>query len=111
MNKENPATLDLHDAIIESISLDFSTRTLKIYTNHYQSRKSSKRSKLIISFYKVANYSCLSDLESILDNSKSGNINSWSPAKGKGTTYIYLVEGCIQVAADNVEIDCEITNQ
>lgn len=111
MNKENPSTLDLHDATIESISLDFRTRTLTIYTNHYQSSESSKKEKLVINFYKVTSYSCLSDLESILDNSKSGNINSWSPATGKGTTYIYLVEGCIQVAADRVEIDREITSQ
>lgn len=91
---------DLHDAIIDGVEIDFNNHTAVIYIKYYKSDESANRINGNIKFSNVSfaaqNFS-ISDLDI---NKTAGNVSYWIPSANFGSTYIYLVQGYIQITSD-----------
>jgi hypothetical protein len=98
-------TVELHDAIIERVNIDFSAASVVIHIAYYQDHDSQQRVHAKLVFEGVELISGIADLNRLRQNSAAGNINYWRPSESGGTTYIYLVDGCIAVTAKAVRID------
>lgn len=95
--------VDLHDAVVAHINLDVESRILEVHINYYGGGERDRK-PAIIRFSKVISVSNVLDLEALRDNSSAGNINYWAPVQG-GVTYIYLVNGCIAILAEEIEFN------
>lgn len=96
--------IDLHDAIIENLSVNYSTKVVSIEVSYYPEPVHAKaRLKAKIMFSEVERINEISDLLDLADNRVAGNIAYWHPAQGHGTTYIYLMSGVIAITAFAVE--------
>lgn len=103
MNIIDVTSIDLHDAIIESIDINILDQSTKIRLKYYESTDAKERSSGVIAFRLVSAISGLLEFNALLDNSRSGNINHWTPSPASGTTYIYFLEGCLSVSANSIE--------
>lgn len=96
--------IELHDALLKKLQVNYVEKTAAIDIEFYETEQSSTRLGATIAFEKVANISHISDFNRLEINASAGNINYWVPAKNKGVTYIYLVDGCIAIDASIVSI-------
>ncbi|WP_185825796.1 hypothetical protein [Xanthomonas sp. SI] len=99
--------LDLHDAIIDRVSFEFGDCSIEVGLRYYKSSSSKERSVGRIVFIGVAFSSCSMDFLGIINNSRSGNINSWVPAVAGGGAYFYFVDGCLQIKSDEIKFFVE----
>lgn len=103
----NPLEVDLHDAIMEKILFGFSDGSLEICLRYYGDAFDKERVAAKILFKDVEFSSCVLDYLSLINNSRSGNINYWSPSLAGETTYIYFVDGFLHVKAKNIKFIVE----
>ena len=102
----NPDDLELHDAVIKRMSVDYEAGTLRIDMDYYPDPvSSSERAPLIILFSDVEKISGIADFVNLKDNSSAGNVSNWHPSTKSGTTYIYLTSGLLAVGAQSIEIE------
>jgi hypothetical protein len=101
----NPNEVELHDAILNSVDTDCSSKVVTINIELYAGKEDSNRKTACLVFENVESMSQIVSFDSLAANSKAGNINYWSPAKNSGTTHIYLVDGCIAVKAASVRVE------
>lgn len=100
----NPEDLELHDATIQGMAINYSERTVVLRLEIYADLHAKKRVAAEIRFSEVERLSDVSDFGSLADNRSAGNVTYWSPAAGYGTTYIYLSGGFIAITAQSVKV-------
>ncbi|WP_369915908.1 hypothetical protein AB8810_06765 [Xanthomonas sp. NCPPB 3005] len=99
--------LDLHDAIIDHVSFEFGDCSIEVGLRYYKTSSSKEREVGRVVFLGVAFSSCSMDFLGIINNSKSGNINSWVPGVAGADTYFYLVDGCLQIKSNEIKFFIE----
>lgn len=100
-----PCDLDLHDARIVAVAIDFRKRSIALRIEVYLDALQSKtRVHAEISFSKVERLSQVADLLELANHRAAGNIAYWHPAAGYGTTNIYLAGGIIAVTAKSLKV-------
>lgn len=95
--------IDFHDAVIEAIDISFSSRKLSLKAFAYGNDQTSKREPIVVSFSGISSTSLVADVHTIMDNSKSGNINQLVIDQKNKTAYIYMIEGIVSVKFDQIE--------
>jgi hypothetical protein len=98
-------SIELHDALVERINIDFLAASVTIYIAYYPSVEGEQRVRAKLIFEGVEAISQIADLTRLRKNAVAGNINCWRPSDAGGATYIYLVDGCIAVTAKVARID------
>jgi hypothetical protein len=86
---------DLHDARVDSLLIDFQKKTVTLDIEYYESESSTQRKKGSITFTEVSAVNQVLDLREVAANRKAGNVNYWQPAEKAGSTFVYLVHGCL----------------
>ena len=66
--------------------------------------RSPDRRAIEFTFLEVESITANADLDSLADNAFAGTVNHWHLAEGPGTSFFYLCEGYIAVAALSVPI-------
>ena len=97
--------IELHDAVVESVNIDFLAASITMRIAYYPNAESRQRSEAQLTFENVDSVSQIADLARLRQNRSAGNINYWRPSNADGVTYIYLVDGCIAVTAKTVRLD------
>jgi hypothetical protein len=97
-----PTELELHDAIIETWAVDFGRRELRVVLRAYIQPETSTRESVELVFEELKSFSCIADLGRLHDNERSGNVNYWVPSQDGGTTFIYVMDGCLAIDAARV---------
>ncbi|WP_162312954.1 hypothetical protein [Pseudoxanthomonas yeongjuensis] len=105
MNISDTNKIDLHDAIVEKMTISLLDRLVEIRVKYYSSGEAKARSSGVIIFTSVSSLSGILDFDSIADNSQAGNINHWNPCEKDGTTFIYFLDGCLSVTAGSIQFD------
>jgi hypothetical protein len=95
--------IELHDGLITGLQIDVIGKSVKIFIDFYPTIKASTREKIIMEFSDVESISQLMNISKINRNRSAGNINYWIPDEGS-TTYIYLIDGCIEIKAKTISI-------
>lgn len=100
-------SIELHDALLKKLEIDYVRNAAVVGIEFYESPDASSRKSALITFDGVRSISKICDLERMQKNARAGNINYWAPTRGKGTTYIYLVDGCMAITAQAVRFDIQ----
>lgn len=100
----NPEDLELHDATIQGMDVNYSERIVVLRLEIYADSHAKDRVAAEIRFSGVERLSDVSDFGSLADNLFAGNVTYWSPAAGYGTTNIYLAGGFIAITAQSVTV-------
>jgi hypothetical protein len=95
-------TIELHDALLKKMDIDYAAKTAKIDLEYYESRDDSKRKPLSIMFEGVKSFSQISNFGRLLKNASAGNVNYWHPYQNGDETFIYLSDGCIAITASKI---------
>jgi hypothetical protein len=93
---DDPERIELHDAVLQSMQIDYAKKTVLVEVQFYPDAQSSERKHASIFFEEVESVSQVVDIERLSSHASAGNINYWVPVR-EGTTYIYLSDGCIAV--------------
>ena len=101
----NISDIELHDAQIDSSTVDFVGRTITLGISYYATSNEKTRAEARLVFEGVQSISTIVSLEHLAKNRNAGNVNYWVPVSGSGTTYIYLVDGCIAVCAESLRVE------
>jgi hypothetical protein len=88
-----------HDSQIESVIVDAPLRTVLLRFSSYPSLKARERVSIEVAFEDVTSMSVVADLKQMEDNYAAGNVNHWHVAEGAGTSFFYLIEGCLTITA------------
>lgn len=88
-----------HDSQIDAIAIDVLCRTVTLRLSAYATEESPKRDAIEIVFRDVEQVQCIADLVKLGDNRSAGNITHWHIAHGPGSSFFYLIEGCLVVTA------------
>lgn len=99
----DPIQIELHDAVINGVHVDFVDKSMRIDVNFYFS--GAERRKGLIIFSGLSGFSASFDVRHLEDNSISGNVNYWVPAEGVGTTFIYFSHGYLSIAASGIDFN------
>jgi hypothetical protein len=91
--------INLHDAQISAVRIDYSKRTVSFDLAFYESEEAPRRTRAVLQFEGVVALSHMADFERLADNFKSGHVQYWVPQPGHGTTFIYLMDGAISITA------------
>ena len=97
-------SIELHDAVLLSLKVDYVERVTVVEINFYEDQKIRKRSSANIRFSNVKSISHIVDLRQLKVNAAAGNVTYWWPAVDK-KTYLYLAGGCLIVEAASVEFE------
>jgi hypothetical protein len=90
-----------HDAQLEAIAIDVLGRIVTLRLSSYPAQDARERDAIEIVFTNVEQVQSIADLVELEDNHSAGNVNQWHVADGAGTSYFYLIEGCLAVTAGN----------
>lgn len=97
--------IELHDALINKINIDFVTGVVMIDVSYYETSEACIRRPALIKFNGAKLISNLCDFQRLQRNAGAGNVNYWVPNNLGGVTYIYLVDGCIGILSESVEVE------
>jgi hypothetical protein len=95
--------VDLHDALLKNMVVDYKDKTISIFVDYYKSENDKERITAEIRFKGVEMLSQVSDTVEMERNAFAGNISYWIPSQGSGTTYIYLSQGFISVKSNDMQ--------
>jgi hypothetical protein len=95
--------IDFHDAIIDAIDISFSSRKLSVKAFAYGNDQTSKREPIVVSFSEISSVSLVADVDTIIDNSKSGNVNQLVIDRKNKAAYVYMIEGILSVKFEQIE--------
>lgn len=96
--------LELHDANLLGVVLDYVSRTADVRLAYYPSEQSPERVLGTLRFVDVSQFNHLADLDLLAEHSTFGNVNQWVSGERLGVSYIYLARGLITVTAASVEL-------
>jgi hypothetical protein len=99
--------IDLHDALLKSMAVDYAARSITISVDFYKGKDDRDRKPALIVFDGVESLSQVTDLKELKEHTSAGHISYWKPAQTDGTTYIYVAAGCIAVTAKSVQLKPE----
>lgn len=102
----NPKKVELHDARLIEMQTEYSTRVVTITVEFYLDPQATERTRARLIFEKVSALSQVAAFDRLAEHAGAGNINYWVPAQ-KGTTFIYLADGCLAVTAKSVRCELE----
>jgi hypothetical protein len=91
--------IDLHDAPLKNMAVDYAARSITISVDVYKSKNEREKMPALIIFDGVDSLSQLADIKELKEHTFAGHISYWKPTKTNGTTYIYLAAGCIAITA------------
>lgn len=111
---EDLERIELHDAVMTELSVDYRARTVTVLLDKriFARIEGSDvldygcdlgRAPCKIVFEGVASFNQISDLVEMERNAFAGTVNQWRPQSLPAKTYIHLVNGCIEVAANGIE--------
>jgi hypothetical protein len=100
----NPIDLELHDAVLNQLAVDFAGRSLTLFVDAYLGSDDKTRSTVEIRFTDVSDMSCMADFANLATNRRAGNINYWVPSAEGKASYIYLSDGCIAVKSAQIAV-------
>lgn len=104
MNIQKLDSIELHDAVIKGWSVDFESGVVRVEVAFFPDSKSAQRVPVCLVFEEVTSMSDILDLKKARSSRVSGNVNYWMPNEC-GTTYIYLIDGCVAITAKTVRIE------
>jgi hypothetical protein len=84
---------------MQSVMIDVPRRTVSLCFLSYPLEEASERVAIEVVFSNVTSVNTVADLLTLEDNYSAGNVNYWHIAEGPGTSYFYLVEGCLTITA------------
>jgi hypothetical protein len=90
-------TLELHDALIESTSIDYAGKRVSLVLALYERAADSSRTRIELSFEEVESVSHVADFNRLEQNRSAGNINYWVPGDAHSPSFIYLVDGVMTI--------------
>ena len=99
----NHEEIELHDANLKSTTVDYVSQTVVLEID-YLSGQAGGRIAASFKFSGVSTYNENSSIDELKKHSIFGNITSWTPPIGAGTTYIYLARGFISIIAKELEV-------
>jgi hypothetical protein len=99
-----PGQMELHDAVIKSMRVDYEEKSVVIELDFYASDDAKHREPVSLMFHEVSSISKICDLNALRDNAYAGNVVYWHPSPSSGTTFIYLTEGCIAITSARVTV-------
>jgi hypothetical protein len=88
-----------HDAQLDGLAIDVLRRTVSLRLSTYPRQDAPDRVAIEIAFSNVEQVHTIADLVQLSDHHTLGNVNHWHVAEGPGTSYFYLVEGCLVITA------------
>jgi hypothetical protein len=92
--------IELHDAVIKKIKINYPKKTIKIRLNFYENENDRDRKPALISFSEIESITQICDsVDEFLENAAAGHVIDWKPANGAGKTYIYWIDGCLFIDA------------
>jgi hypothetical protein len=97
--------IELHDALLKHIHIDYVSSTVIINIHFYKEDTSRNREEIIIRFNQVESISQICNFNDLQKNAFAGHVNYWIASNGYGTTYIYLVNGCIAITAASINFE------
>lgn len=100
----NLEKIELHDAVLLKLDVDYKSKIVKIDLDSYESCDSSVRRSVTLVFNGVESVSHVCDLESLERNAGAGNVSYWHPMPGSGATYVYLVDGLIAIRHKGISL-------
>ena len=101
--------IELHDAVLSGMTIDYSLRVATVGLEFYSSEEERHRHPALITFHGIESISQICDLDQLAKNASPGNVNYWIPAEEGGTTYIYLVDGCLAIKAMRVAMKTDVS--
>jgi len=96
--------VELHDAILTSSVTDYDQQTVAIGVKYYKGPEDRDRSSAKLLFESVSAFHQIVDLDVMKENLFAGQVNHWRPATNGGTTYIYLVDGCLAITSRTIKL-------
>ncbi len=100
----SPIDLELHDAVLRTLAIDFDGRSLTLVVDAYLAPDQKARKPVELIFSDVTDLSCLADFANLSANAKAGNINYWVPSLEGKSSYLYLTDGCLAINAGQVVV-------
>jgi hypothetical protein len=97
--------IELHDALLKSMNVDYAAKVATVKIEFFEDAKDRNRKVALLIFEEIELVSQISSLERLQENAFAGNVNYWVPAQNGGTTYIYLVDGCVSIKAEKVRVE------
>lgn len=88
-----------HDAQIEGIAVNIPGKSVSIQLLAYPTMNSKDRKPIEFTFLDVESITTSANLDLIELNSSAGSVNHWHLAEGPGTSFFYLIEGYVAIAA------------
>ena len=105
MRPLDPHALDLRDAVLQSIDVDPEHRRIRVRLEVVlEDQPSGTRTHCIVAFDKVSSHNEAIDWVELERNAELGNVTSWTPADGVGTTVFHLAQGFLSVTAERVDV-------
>jgi len=95
----NIDTLELHDAIVQSASIDYASKRVSLMLELYESASEKQRTRVELTFDEVESMSHVADFKRLEKNRFAGNVNYWVPGDAQSPTFIYLTDGVITIAS------------
>lgn len=92
-------TLELHDALIQSASIDYASKRVSLVLELYESASEKKRTRVELAFDEVESMSHVADFARLEKNRFAGNVNYWVPGDAQSPTFIYLTDGVMTIAS------------
>ncbi|WP_292928531.1 hypothetical protein [Novosphingobium sp. PASSN1] len=89
-----------HDSQVRSVEIDPAERTVTVCLMAYPSYQAPERVPLTVHFSDVTAVNMIADLTEMADNHGPGNVQFWNVAKGAGTSYFYVTQGCLAITSE-----------
>lgn len=100
-----PQDLELHDATLDGMSINYPKRLITLSLSVYLDPvTSSQRVPAEVHFSEVERISEVADLLELGSNRSAGNIVYWHPSLAAGTTNIYLTGGMLAITAKSIKV-------
>ncbi len=99
--------VEMHDALLKSMAVDYVAKSITICVEFYERKNERQRKSAAIIFDQVESISAMNDIDVLQKHTFAGHISDWVPARGRGTTSIYLVGGAISVTAGTLRVEIQ----
>jgi hypothetical protein len=105
MRPLDPRTLDLHGAVLHSIDVEPEQHQLRVRLEVVlDGQEAGTRTTCVIAFADVSSHTETIDWNELERHAPDGNVTSWTPAQGAGTTVFHLEHGFLSVTAARVDV-------
>jgi hypothetical protein len=88
-----------HDAHLDEVMIDVLRRTVTLRMTAYPDAQAPDRVPIDVKFDNVEAVQTIANLKELERHHFAGHMIYWKVAKAAGTSYFYLVAGCLSVTA------------